>query len=111
MGLSMSVKKAVTQEICVRYRRAERKDKRRIHAPTSFRAATLTAQTLSLVVARRPCRACGFCLRVVAAHAGSAWLHASLRWRAVFRAGGLWLASVRHPGFCNFSGEMVYCTN
>ncbi|GMO38007.1 MAG: hypothetical protein Ta2B_17700 [Termitinemataceae bacterium] len=52
MGLSMSVKKAVTQEICVRYRQAERKDKRRIRAPTS-----LLTQTLPLVVARRPCRA------------------------------------------------------
>ncbi|GMO13570.1 MAG: hypothetical protein Ta2A_24360 [Treponemataceae bacterium] len=38
MGLSMSVKKAVTQEICVRYRRAERKDKRRILAATSLRS-------------------------------------------------------------------------
>ncbi|GMO68253.1 MAG: flagellar biosynthesis protein FlhB [Treponemataceae bacterium] len=73
--------------------------KRRVRAPTSFRAATLTAKTLQLVVARHPCRAGGLWLRdllwlrgllwltrrVVAGAAGCAWLHALLRSRAVFR--------------------------
>ncbi|GMO67401.1 MAG: hypothetical protein Ta2A_15610 [Treponemataceae bacterium] len=51
------------------------------HVATSFRAATLTAKTLPRGVARRPCRAAGSGYA-----AGSALLHASLRWRAVFRA-------------------------